>query len=68
MLIGLILFASISKMWHALPLLVAVSLVYAASRHETTPAILSHALRLALYIGAFFLAVFVVLMFMLSRL
>jgi hypothetical protein len=32
--------------WYALPLVVAISLVYAASRHEAWPRIWSHAVRL----------------------
>ena len=32
--------------WFVLPLVVAISLVYSASRHEAWPKIWSHALRL----------------------
>jgi hypothetical protein len=36
--------------WFLLPLVVAISLVYAASRHETWPRIGAHALRVGLTI------------------
>lgn len=37
---------SINIYWYVLPLAVAISLVYAASRHEQWRAILAHATRL----------------------
>ncbi|CAN5871846.1 hypothetical protein BH23PLA1_BH23PLA1_25130 [soil metagenome] len=40
------LFALANPYWFALPLLLAISLVYAASRHESWPRIWSHAARL----------------------
>lgn len=33
------------RLWYAAPLIVSVSLVYAATRHEETGPILGHALR-----------------------
>ncbi len=36
--------------WYVLPLAIVISLVYAASRHEPWPRILSHATRLCLTI------------------
>jgi hypothetical protein len=36
--------------WFVLPLVVSISLVYAASRHESWPRIWSHATRLSLWI------------------
>ena len=47
--------------WYALPLIVSVSLVYAATRHEEVGAILSHAFRVAIWITGFMLLVFGVL-------
>lgn len=41
------------RLWYALPLLVSVSLVYAATRHEEVGPILSHAWRFALGIVLF---------------
>jgi hypothetical protein len=36
--------------WLVLPLVIAISVVYAASRHESWPRIWMHALRLCLWI------------------
>ena len=47
--------------WLALPLIASISLVYAATRHEDFGEILSHALRVAVWITGFMLLVFVVL-------
>jgi hypothetical protein len=54
--------AEINQLWYALPLVVVVSLVYAATRHEEMPAILSHAIRIGGWIVAFMVIVFVVLL------
>jgi hypothetical protein len=35
----------INQLWYAAPLIVAISLVYAATRHELLEPILKHALR-----------------------
>jgi hypothetical protein len=48
--------------WYALPLIVAVSLVYAATRHEAMEPILRHALRVAVWIVGFMAVVFAVLL------
>ena len=48
-------------LWYALPLIIAVSLVYAATRHEQMRPILLHAGRVALWIVGFMAVVFVVL-------
>ena len=53
--------AMINQMWFALPLLVAVSLVYAATRHEEPGLILSHAARLGTSITIFMAVVFAIL-------
>jgi hypothetical protein len=47
--------------WYALPLIVAVSLVYAATRHEEPRAIVGHAARVALWIVGFMALIFAVL-------
>lgn len=49
------------KLWYAVPLIVAVSLVYAATRHEAMQPILLHAARAAVMIVAFMAAIFVVI-------
>jgi hypothetical protein len=56
-----ILLAEINDMWYALPLIVSVSLVYAASRHEATDEIARHAARIGAWILGFMLIVFLVL-------
>jgi uncharacterized membrane protein len=51
-----------NQLWYALPLVVIVSLVYAATRHEEIGSILAHAVRIGGMIAAFMLIVFVVLL------
>ena len=46
----MITLAMIHVYWYVLPLVVAISLVYAASRHESWPLIWSHAFRLSAWI------------------
>ena len=48
--------------WYALPLVIAVSLVYAATRHELFVPILSHAVRVGVWIVGFMTVVFAVLL------
>jgi hypothetical protein len=48
-------------MWYAVPLIVAISLVYAATRHERPWPIFEHAVRFAGWIVGFMLIIFVVL-------
>ena len=40
-------------LWYFIPLLIAVSLVYAGTRQETMPAILKHAVRTGIWIIIF---------------
>ena len=47
--------------WFAVPLIISVSLVYAATRHEMVNEILAHAFRIGVWIVGFMAAVFVVL-------
>jgi hypothetical protein len=51
----------VGDMWYALPLVIVVSLVYSATRHEATAPILNHAFRTAVWIVGFMAAVFAVL-------
>ncbi len=55
--------AEVDMMWYALPLILAISLVYAATHHEAMTPILQHAARLAFMIGGFMVAIMVVLAF-----
>ena len=48
-------------LWYALPAIIAVSLVYAATRHEQMRPLMIHAGRVALWIVGFMSAVFVVI-------
>jgi len=52
---------AIGRMWFSLPLLVAVSLVYSATRHERMGPILVHAVRFAAWIVGFMAIILVVL-------
>jgi hypothetical protein len=49
------------RIWFAVPIIVSVSLVYAATRHEEMGPILVHAARFAVWIVAFMAIVFVAL-------
>jgi hypothetical protein len=42
--------SSVQVYWLVLPLVIAISIVYAASRHESWARIWSHSLRLSLWI------------------
>jgi hypothetical protein len=60
-----ILFAAhVAQIWYSLPLVVAISLVYAATRHERMVPILQHALRFGLWIVGFMAVVFVLLVWL----
>ena len=50
-----------ARLWYAVPLIVGVSLVYAATRHEAMQPILDHAFKFGTSIVLFMLGVFVVL-------
>ena len=45
------------RLAHALPMLVSVCLVYAATRHEEIPAILHHAWRFGVWVLTFMLGI-----------
>ena len=50
-----------NNMWYAVPAIIALSLVYAATRHEQMRPILIHAGRVAVWIVGLMFAVFAVL-------
>ena len=54
--------------WYSLPLIVSISLVYSATRHEEAGPILRHALRLGLWITGFMAVVFAPLYWLASGL
>jgi hypothetical protein len=51
-----------NQLWHLLPLVVAVSLVYGATRHEYAVPILVNAFRFGLWMLGFVAVLFVVLL------
>jgi hypothetical protein len=64
LLLPILLAARANQFWYALPLIVAISLVYAATRHEQMGPILRHAARLGIWIVGFMAVVFAVLLLM----
>ncbi len=52
----------VKDFWFSLPLIVAVSLVYAATRHELMGPILAHAVRIGVWIVGFMTIVLAVLL------
>jgi hypothetical protein len=54
--------ASFNQLWYMAPLIVSISLVYGATRHEVMGPILVNALRAGWWILSFMGAIFVVLM------
>lgn len=55
--------ASFVRMWYAVPLIVSISLVYGATRHELMRPILEHAVRFAAWIVVFMGILFIVIWF-----
>ena len=60
--------AGTDHLWYAFPLVIVVSLVYAATRHERMGPILFHALRIGLWILGFMAVIFLVVMLICWRL
>ncbi len=58
--------AGIQDLWYAVPLIIVVSLVYAATRQEEPMAILRQSFRVGTWICGFMLAVFAVIFFLLQ--
>ena len=48
----------VNDMWYALPLVIAVSLVYSATRHEQARPIAAHSIRVGVWITGFKAVVF----------
>jgi hypothetical protein len=53
--------AEINMMWYSLPLIVVISLVYSATRHEAMGPILAHSARLGVMITGFMAVIMVAL-------
>jgi hypothetical protein len=62
MLPNFLMLGMINQLWYALPLILVISLVYAATRHELMGPILLHAVRLGVWIAGFMAAIFAVLL------
>jgi hypothetical protein len=60
-MLPVLLLAQTAMMWYSVPLIVAISLVYSATRHEAMAPILAHALRLGTMIALFMAAIWVAL-------
>jgi len=52
---------SAARIWYAIPLIVVISLVYGATRHEYLGEIFIHAFRSMLWIVTFMLIIFAVI-------
>jgi len=52
----------INDLWFTVPLIVSVSLVYAATRHEDLGPVFAHTLRIALWIVGFMTIIFAILL------
>ena len=52
---------AVMNLWHAVPLVVSVSLVWSATRHELIQPILHHAVRFSLWVLGF-MGIFMVLL------
>ncbi len=50
-----------NQLWYAVPLIVSISLVYGATRHESMGPILNNAVRAASWIVGFMATIFVIL-------
>ena len=56
-----LLAANLTQLWHLIPLIVAVSLVYGATRHEYVSEILQHGVRFGAWVLGFIGVLFVIL-------
>jgi len=52
-----------NRLWYAVPLIVSVSLVYAATRHERMRPILRHAVSCSLWMSGFIVVIMLLLWF-----
>ena len=48
-----------ARLWYSLPLIVVVSLVYGATRHERIREIIEHSIRSVIWLSGFMLAILV---------
>ncbi len=64
MLPPLLLALAATKLWYLMPLVVSISLVYAATRHELVDEIIKHAIRFGIWIVGFMGVVFGLIYFL----
>ncbi len=57
----LLLFSSTHRMWYVIPLVICISLVYAATHHEPMSLIIRRAIRTFCWILGFMLFAFIIL-------
>jgi hypothetical protein len=62
MLSSLFAVLGVNDLWFTLPLIISVSLVYAATRHEDVGPIFTHAVRIAVWIVGFMAIIFALLL------
>ena len=60
-LIGQIADATAARIWYSIPLIVVVSLVYGATRHEYLKEILMHSVRSAIWVIGFMTIIFAII-------
>jgi len=63
-LLSPLLAVRLNSFWYALPLILALSLVYAGTRHERPPQIAAAAVRIGVLITGFMLVVFGIFYFL----
>ncbi len=61
---ALLAVTEINDLWYTVPLIVAASLVYSATRHELLTPILTHAVRIGIWSVGFMVVLFAVLALM----
>lgn len=61
---AMVLLAEINRLWYAAPLIIAISLVYAGTRHEAPAEILGHAVRFGGWVVVFMVVVMTALQIM----
>ena len=53
--------ATVARIWYALPLVVVISLVYGATRHEYPKEIMQHSFRSAVWVVGFMSIIFAII-------
>lgn len=61
-MIGLVAAGNVSQLWYMVPLIVSISLVYGATRHEWMRPIVVNAIRAGCWIVSFMGVIFLILL------